>query len=401
MLVFQLPRPNDTDPVLILRVDPDPGDPTRCGYDVLDTDGRVLLGGVGRPADKNTLTTKHAALILAGHLATEGVRIAGDPEYPSYRSEEGRAVLAANHHRFRMLTLNDMLPPPPAALWPGDDPLVRRLLTSVIQDRIRDGGLPAADRWIGALIATGPTTAGTTAGEPRDREPEGGTDEPVLPSSPQEGFTQLPGGEERQQPPHAPRSPKNPTVGDIVEALASAVGSAFDVAARERRREYLRQVLIPELAGWEPEAISVGEAGVFACESLWSFSDQFPHIGYLGTLSGFWNAAAVFTCTRPVAEAIVADEQAKRAAVQAALQAAGAPDAAAGRQVNDAMPNLSFDADTIVIDERALTGDPDSVVRIAPDANSRYEVGWSWGWHLVRPSSCHRVVGDLPPTSPQ
>jgi hypothetical protein len=113
MLVFQLPRTTDTDPVLTLHVAPDPSDPTSYGYDVLDADGNVLLGGFGRPAAKDSLTATQAALVLAGHLATEGARLAGDPEYPSYRSEEGRAVLAANHHRFRMLTLNDMLPPPP------------------------------------------------------------------------------------------------------------------------------------------------------------------------------------------------------------------------------------------------------------------------------------------------
>jgi hypothetical protein len=54
--------------------------------------------------------------------------------------------------------------------------------------------------------------------------------------------------------------------------------------------------------------------------------------------------------------------------------------------VDDAMPKLSFDGDIIVVDQRAMSGDPDAIERVAPDESGRYEVGWGWGWQLVDPA---------------
>ncbi|MCW6004308.1 hypothetical protein K1W54_06895 [Micromonospora sp. CPCC 205371] len=120
-------------------------------------------------------------------------------------------------------------------------------------------------------------------------------------------------------------------------------------------------------------------------------------VGYAGTLIDRWNGWAVFTCTRTVAEAIVAEQQAQRDRLHADLIGQGrSPDDAAGG-VNDAMGTMRFDEDTIIVDETAVYGDPDAVTRIEPDRDGRYVVmGGSWCWQAVDPHDCDRIVGDLP-----
>jgi hypothetical protein len=111
-----------------------------------------------------------------------------------------------------------------------------------------------------------------------------------------------------------------------LEQLAGAYRSAFNAAVRERARGDAQRTLLPaagggrDLAVRQPENIRVGQIGVFSCDWLWSVSDDgpdFPRFGYVGTLIGTWNGAAIFTCNRQVNAAIVADQHERRAHQQA------------------------------------------------------------------------------------
>jgi hypothetical protein len=408
MLIFDLPRLVNTDPALTLRIDPDLRDSSTYGYEVLDAGGNILLAGQGRPAAATALTARDAAMSVAAQLAAEGALLAdhaGHPEYCSHYSTEGRAVLAANYHRFRILSHNEKTPPAGQAdPQPSDGPTWKRLLATAIEDGVRDG-LQAAEQWIPELAAT---TAATTSATDRTNlhgETEDGTDETFLPPSP-EGNVGNPASRD-----HLPRaataSPASPreTRTPQLELLAGAYRSAFNAAVREHARGDARRPLDPAAGGrdparLQPENIRVGQVGVFSGDWSWSVSNDgpdFPRLGYVGTLTGTWNGAAVFTCTRQVAEAIVAHQRTRRANEQATLQADGVPEAAARQQVDDALPKLSFDGDTIVVDQRAMSGEADAIERVTPDANGRYKVGWGWGWHLVDPRSCHHIIGELPP----
>jgi hypothetical protein len=105
----------------------------------------------------------------------------------------------------------------------------------------------------------------------------------------------------------------------------------------------------------------------------------------------------VFSCTREVAEAIVADQQRSRDDYRRQLRAQGVTGEEADRQLDQAMASLTFDGDTIVADQRGVYGDPEAIDRIALDHEGRYVVmGRSWCWEAVDPADCDRIVGDLP-----
>src|SRR5205085_764065 len=36
-------------------------------------------------------------------------------------------------------------------------------------------------------------------------------------------------------------------------------------------------------------------------------------------------------------------------------------------------------------------------VRVEPDHDGRYAIGWGWDWRTVDPPSCERIVGRIPP----
>ncbi len=109
-----------------------------------------------------------------------------------------------------------------------------------------------------------------------------------------------------------------------------------------------------------------------------------------------WNGWAVFTCTRQVAEATVADQQQQRDRHRQTLADQGVPDGELDTRINESMPMLTFDGDTIVADQRGLCGHPEAIERIEPDTQGRYVVmGWNWCWLPVDPADCDRIVGDL------
>jgi hypothetical protein len=179
----------------------------------------------------------------------------------------------------------------------------------------------------------------------------------------------------------------------------------FETAVREHAGDWARRTLIPgaggrDLAELRPDRVCVGRIGVFSGDWMEAASGEDPDVlraGFVGTLIDRWNGWAAFTCTRQVAEAIVADQQQQRADEQASLQAGGMPAVDARREVDNVLADLSFDGDTIVADQRAMYDDPDAVERVTPDDDGRYVVmGRNWRWEAVDPYACDRIVGNLP-----
>jgi hypothetical protein len=116
-------------------------------------------------------------------------------------------------------------------------------------------------------------------------------------------------------------------------------------------------------------------------------TDRIP-VGYADTLIDTWNGWAVFSSTRPVAEAILADQHQHRREHRDALRAQGLPEPDLDAHVDAALTNLWFDGDVIVADQRAQYDDPEAIDHIRPDAAGRYVVmGWNWCWEPVDPTS--------------
>ncbi|MGW3607811.1 DUF4314 domain-containing protein [Micromonospora sp. NPDC005161] len=179
----------------------------------------------------------------------------------------------------------------------------------------------------------------------------------------------------------------------------------FDDAAEAEAARQCHIVLHPagddrDVSHLHPDRVRLGGPGVFAGDWAWT-----PHaggvmripVGFAGTLVDTWNGWAVFTCTRQVAEAIVADQQAARDRYRQHLAADGITRERQQRMVDESLARLRFDGDVIVADETRVHGDPDAVERITPDSDGRYTVmGRAWTWTAVHPYDCDRIVGDLP-----
>ncbi|MFI7208062.1 DUF4314 domain-containing protein [Micromonospora aurantiaca (nom. illeg.)] len=185
----------------------------------------------------------------------------------------------------------------------------------------------------------------------------------------------------------------------------TAYRDAFDTAVTGRVADLCQLAASPtgrDLSHLHPDQVRIGDVGVFSGD--WALivgpdGDDRIEVGFVGTLIDHWNGWAVFSCTRPVAEAIVADQQRHRAQYRHCLRDEGVPEAELDRRVDEALANLSFDGDVLVADQRALSGDPDAIDRITPDGDGRYVVmGRSWCWEAVDPYACDRIVGDLPDT---
>ncbi|MDZ5447262.1 hypothetical protein U2F26_31910 [Micromonospora sp. 4G57] len=144
----------------------------------------------------------------------------------------------------------------------------------------------------------------------------------------------------------------------------------------------------------------LGGPGVFAGDWAWTPNAggvmRIP-VAFAGTLVDTWNGWAVFTCTRQVAEAIVAEQQAARDRYRQHLAADGITGERQQRMVDESLARLRFDGDVIVADETRVHGDPDAVERITSDPDGRYTVmGRAWTWTAVHPYDCDRIAGDLP-----
>jgi hypothetical protein len=151
-----------------------------------------------------------------------------------------------------------------------------------------------------------------------------------------------------------------------------------------------------QVAQLTPDNVRVGGAGIFSGE--WALTDDNRYeAGYVGILHGHWNGWAVFTCSRDVAAAIVADHIRIRTEHLQRLLAAGHTAAEAGTRLAAQLPHLWWDGDSIVHDERGIIDDPDSIHRYPPDTDGRYTVaGGIWTWEAVPPSDCDRIHGTSP-----
>ncbi|WP_435124395.1 DUF4314 domain-containing protein [Micromonospora tulbaghiae] len=184
----------------------------------------------------------------------------------------------------------------------------------------------------------------------------------------------------------------------------------FDQAVEAEAARQCRIVLHPDgddrdLSHVYPQRVRVGGPGVFAGDWAWmpnGGGQMRVPVGYVGTLVDTWNGWAVFTCTREVAEAIVADQQAARDRYRHQLAAEGVTGVRLDRLVDQSMGRLWFDGDVIVADDTRVHDDPDAIERVSPDADGRYVVmGRSWTWLPVHPYDCDRIAGHIPdPPSP-
>ncbi|MEV0430582.1 DUF4314 domain-containing protein [Micromonospora sp. NPDC050495] len=181
----------------------------------------------------------------------------------------------------------------------------------------------------------------------------------------------------------------------------------YDTAVEAEAARQCRVVLHPggddrDLRHVYPDRVRVGGPGLFAGDWAWTPDQQGQlrvPVGFVGVLVDRWNGWAVFTCTRDVAEAIVADQQDARRH----LGAAGATGERQERMVDESLARLWFDGDVIVADQTRVHDDPGAVVRIAPDADGRYIVmGRAWTWMPVHPYDCDRIAGHIPhPPAPE
>ncbi|MEV0003488.1 DUF4314 domain-containing protein [Micromonospora sp. NPDC050980] len=181
-------------------------------------------------------------------------------------------------------------------------------------------------------------------------------------------------------------------------------GGYADAAHTEAARQ-CRMILHPDgddrdLTHVHPDRVRLGGPGVFAGDWAWQPNAdgqmRIP-VGFAGILIDHWNGWAVFTCTRDVAQAIVADQQTHRDQFRQRLLDGGATNTDAEQQVDESLGRMSFDGDVIVADDSRVQADPDAVDRINPDADGRYVVmGWNWTWNAVHPYDCDRIVGAIP-----
>jgi hypothetical protein len=115
--------------------------------------------------------------------------------------------------------------------------------------------------------------------------------------------------------------------------------------------------------------------------------------GYVGELVRRWNGWAVFRASRPVAAAIVAAQQ--RVFMGLMLQEVGD-----GARTDDAwlrtaaqVASVTWAADMIVVDSRALHDDPQAVEISTPDGDAFYTVGWGWMWDDTDAANVHTIHG--------
>lgn len=189
------------------------------------------------------------------------------------------------------------------------------------------------------------------------------------------------------------------------QAAIDVYGDAFDTAAIEHVTELCRRAASPtgdgrDLSHLRPDRLRIGSIGVFAGEwSRYDAEDGADRItvGYVGVLSGSWNGAAVFGCTRKVAEAIVADQDRSRRDYLQSMIDDGLSQATAEHYVDTEMAVLTFDGDVVVADLRLVQDDPTAIERTGPDDDGLYAVmARMWPWAAVDPDRCDRIVGDLP-----
>jgi hypothetical protein len=201
-----------------------------------------------------------------------------------------------------------------------------------------------------------------------------------------------------------------PRFHDIVPTMRDRMLTEYtDTHTRVRRQHaavHCRTALagpVPAKKDWShlaQDRVRIGGIAVFAGDWTWyrtGDGDDRIRVGFVGVLIDTWNGWAVFTCTRAVAEAIAADQGRMRADLHAWEVARGLSETDAAAGVDASMAQMWFDGDTLIVDQRTVDQDPDSIDRItARDDGTWVVMGWNWCWTLVEPGDCDTVIGDLP-----
>lgn len=287
-------------------------------------------------------------------------------------------------------------PPPGAGRRPGSADLLAALAAAGAQ-----AGRTAADWWAQDTVggrATGDTAAlarrvlaGLDDGDPAVLD--------TLPTPPSDDAQWY----DDAAPAAAPRLAE--LTAAERDAAVEAYRDGFDAAVTDTVTAHCRAAASPtgdgrDLSHLHPDRVRIGSVGVFSGDWAWTIgadgTDRLA-VGYVGTLIDTWNGWAVFSCTRPVAEAIVADQHQHRSDHREELRARGVPEPDLDASVEAEFTHLWFDGDVIVADQRAQYDDPEAIDHIGPDAAGRYVVmGWNWCWEPVDPYVCDRIIGDLP-----
>ncbi|MFG1952457.1 DUF4314 domain-containing protein [Micromonospora sp. NPDC048830] len=289
----------------------------------------------------------------------------------------------------------------PVARWPQ------------VCDALRDAGAQAgreAARWWAQDTIGGRASGDVTAAARSlltDLEAGDGRDVDGLPFADRDDLAQAAARYAEHSPPAAP---------DWQQLRAWQLDQArwawcdgFDAAVEAEAARQCRLTLHPggddrDLRHVYPDRVRVGGPGVFAGDWAWTPNEagdlRIP-VGFVGTLVDTWNGWAVFTCTREVAEAIVADQADARDRCRRYLAAEGTADADLDRMVDQSMGRMWFDGDVIVADDTRVQDDPDAIDRMTPNADGHYTVmGWSWTWLPVHPYDCDRIAGTIPDPLP-
>lgn len=156
----------------------------------------------------------------------------------------------------------------------------------------------------------------------------------------------------------------------------------------------------PDLARLHPDHVRIGRAGIFALDMNYTTDTagqpRLP-VGFIGVLIDVWNGWAVFRCTRDVADAIITDQRRARDTERARLTATAMTGEEVEATLNETIPDMYWDGDDVVTDNRAGHGDTDAFTRSSPDEHGHYVInGWDWTWTPVDPADCDRVAGTAP-----
>ncbi len=276
---------------------------------------------------------------------------------------------------------------PTAHLATVDGPIADTVLQSV-RDAAGKAGAAAADTWAHTALRTRDLQdAANIAREIIATLDSSGNDSPA----PQDtALTAVAAAYTAAAGPHAPG------FDDLTPAGRDELHATYLEVHARVRRQHTAAHCRTALAGHVPagdwshlayDKIGIGGIGVFAGDwAGYRTADGTDRIrvGFVGLLIDTWNGWAVFTCTRQVAEAIVADQGWMRADLHARESARGQSETEAAASVDASMCAMWFDGDTIVVDQRAVDQDPDSIDRITARADgSRVVMGWNWCWTVV------------------
>jgi hypothetical protein len=148
-----------------------------------------------------------------------------------------------------------------------------------------------------------------------------------------------------------------------------------------------------DLGHLRPDRLSLGGTGIFAGDWAFDGTGRLAAVGFIGTLIDRWNGWAVWSCTREVAAAVVAEQERVRAAYRAERATAGLTGTDLDTAVEETVPRLRFVGDSVVLDDPA-TADP---TVFPPDEGGEYVIcGWRWTWRAIDPADCRRIVGAIP-----